>query len=300
MNVPVGIFAILWAARVLPAERRGPGQTFDLLGAALSSTTLFALLLALIDGESWGWASPPTLMALAAFVVLGALFLIVERRAAQPMIDLALFRIRAFSAGLASLVIAFSGLFTATFLLPFLLQQGSGFTPLEAGLLLTPIPITTALVAPFSGALSDRIGSRLPASAGLAIMALGLLSLAGLPPGFEVVDLAWRLVLVGLGQGLFMSPNSSAILGSVPRARIGTASGTLAQMRVTGQALGIALSGAFVAIRLPVHEAALAVEGSAAEGQALAMAIQDAFIVAALLCGVGIMTSAMRGGTVRR
>jgi EmrB/QacA subfamily drug resistance transporter len=296
VNVPVGIFAILWAARILPAEQRRAGQSFDLLGAALSSTAVFALLLALINGQSWGWSSPPTLGLLAAFVVLGALFLFVERRAAQPMIDLALFRIRAFSAGLASLVIAFSGLFTATFLLPFLLQQGSGFTPLEAGLLLTPIPITTALVAPFSGALSDRIGSRLPASAGIAIMALGLLSLTELPAAFAIPDLVWRLVLIGLGQGLFMSPNSSAILGSVPRRRIGTASGTLAQMRVTGQALGIALSGAIVAIRLPVHAAGLAGEGSAAAGEALAMAIQDAFIVAALLCGIGIVTSALRGG----
>jgi len=300
VNVPVGIFAILWAARILPAEQRRAGQSFDLRGAVLSSTAVFALLLALINGQSWGWSSPPTLGLLAAFVILGALFLRVETRAVQPMIDLLLFRIRAFSAGLASLVIVFSGLFTATFLLPFLLQQGSGFTPLEAGLLLTPIPITTALVAPFSGALSDRIGSRLPASAGVGIMALGLLSLTQLPAAFTVPDLVWRLVLVGLGQGLFMSPNSSAILGSVPRTRIGTASGTLAQMRVTGQALGIAISGAIVAIRLPVHAAALVGEGSAAAGQALAMAIQDAFIVAALLCGIGIVTSALRGGPAGR
>lgn len=297
VNVPVGILAILWAARVLPGERRGEGQAFDLRGAALSSVALFALLLALINGQAWGWSSPETLGLLAAFAVLGTLFLLTESRVAQPMIDLALFRIRAFSAGLASLVIAFSGLFTATFLLPFLLQQGAGFTPLEAGLLLTPIPITTALVAPFSGSLSDRIGPRLPASAGIAIMALGLLSLTQLPEAFAVPDLVWRLVLVGLGQGLFMSPNSSAILGSVPRQRIGTASGTLAQMRVTGQALGIAISGAVVAVRLPVHAAALGDQGSAA-GQALGMAIQDAFIVAALLCGLGILASVVRGGEV--
>ena len=300
VNIPIGIFAIAWAARVLPAERRGEGQSFDIAGAALSSIAVFALLLALIDGQSWGWTSPATLGLLLAFVVFGAAFLLVEARSAQPMIDLALFRIRAFSAGLSSVVIAFSGLFTATFLLPFLLEQGSGYTPLQAGLLLIPIPIATAVVAPFSGSLSDRIGPRLPASLGIAIMAVGLLSLTQLPASFAINDLVWRLALIGVGQGMFMSPNSSAVLGSVPRHRIGTASGTLAQARIDGQALGIAISGAIVAIRLPVHAAALAgtVPPAVAAQQAFALAIQDAFIVAAVLCAVGIVTSAVRGRVV--
>ena len=302
VNIPIGIFAIVWAARVLPAERRGEGQSFDVAGAALSAIAVFALLLALIDGQSWGWTSPATLGLFGAFVVIGAAFLVVESRADQPMIDLALFRIRAFSAGLASVIIAFAGLFTATFLLPFLLEQGSGFSPLEAGLLLTPIPIMTALVAPFSGSLSDRIGQRLPASIGIATMAVGLLSLTQLPTSFAIPDLVWRLALIGIGQGLFMSPNSSAVLGSVPHRRIGTASGTLAQARIDGQAFGIAISGAIVAMRLPVHLAALAGTASpeVAAQDAFALAIHDAFIVAAILCTFGIVTSLVRGPSAVR
>ncbi|MGZ6296136.1 MAG: DHA2 family efflux MFS transporter permease subunit [Candidatus Limnocylindrales bacterium] len=297
INVPVGIVAVLWAARILPFERQEGRQSFDVAGAALSSVALFALLLALIEGQTWGWTSPATIALVLTCVVLGLAFIVVERRVLQPMVDLTLFRIRAFSAGLASVGIAFSGLFTATFLLPFLLEQSAGFTPLEAGLLLTPIPVMTAIVAPFSGALSDRIGPRLPASVGIGTMALGLFSLTQLPADFAVTDLVWRLAVIGVGQGLFMSPNSSAILGAVPRGRIGTASGTLAQMRIDGQALGIALSGAIVAARLPVHFAQLAGHEPPAQAaqEALALAIHDAFIVAALLCGVGILTSALRG-----
>ena len=300
VNIPVGIFAILWAARILPAERRGEGQSFDIAGAAFSSIAVFALLLALIDGQSWGWTSPATIGLLVAFVAFGATFLVVESRSAQPMIDLGLFRVRAFSAGLASVVIVFAGGFTATFLLPFLLEEGSGFTPLEAGLLLIPIPVMTALVAPFSGSLSDRIGPRLPASVGVAVMSVGLLSLTQLPQSFAIPDLVWRLALIGVGQGMFMSPNSSAVLGSVPRPRIGTASGTLAQARIDGQALGIAISGAIVAMRLPVHAAALAgtVPPAVAAQEAFALAIHDAFIVAAIVCAVGIVTSAVRGRAV--
>jgi MFS family permease len=259
---------------------------------------LFALLLALSEGQAWGWTSPTTIGLLLAFVAIGIAFIAAERRSLQPMIDLALFRIRPFAAGLASVVVAFSGLFTATFLLPFLLEQGSGFSPIEAGLLLTPVPITMALVAPFSGAASDRFGPRALASGGLAIEALGLLALTQLPVNFSLPDLVWRLVLLGLGQGLFMSPNSSAVLGSVPRPRVGTASGTLAQMRVTGQALGIALSAAIVATRLPIHLAELGGPPTAAlQSVALAGAIHDAFVVAALVCGAGIVTSLVRGSS---
>jgi EmrB/QacA subfamily drug resistance transporter len=299
INVPIGILAILWAYRVLPAESRREGQSFDLRGAALSGVGLFALLLALSEGEDWGWTSPAIAGLFAAFLVLGGAFLVAERRSVQPMLDLAMFRIRAFSAGLASVVIAFVGLFTATFLLPFLLQQGRGFSPLQAGLLLTPVPVTMAVVAPFSGAASDRVGSRLPASAGMAVMILALLSLTQLPPDFSLPDLIWRLVLLGIGQGLFMSPNSSAVLGSVPRARVGTASGTLAQMRVNGQALGIALSAAVVAVRLPVHLASAAgppgPPSAAIQSAALAGAIQDAFAVAVAVTFVGLVTSLVRG-----
>ena len=296
VNLPVGIFAILWAMRTLPAERPTGGQRFDIPGAILSGGALFSLLVALVEGQDLGWTSPEVLGLFLAFLVLMAAFVWVEAHAAQPMIDLGLFRIRAFAAGNASVIIAFGGLFTAMFLMPFLLEDAAGFSPAEAGVLLTPIPILTAFVAPWSGSISDRIGSRLPASIGIAIMAAGLLSLATLAPGFGPLDLVWRLALIGIGQGLFMSPNSSAILGSVPRARIGTASGTLAEMRIDGQALGIALSGAIVATRVPVYLATMTgLSAAAAQERALALGIRDAFIVAGLLCCVGILTSAVRG-----
>jgi EmrB/QacA subfamily drug resistance transporter len=299
INAPIGVLAILWAARILPAEEPGKDQSFDVRGAALSGVALFALLLALSDGQEWGWTSPAIVGLLIAFVVLGAAFIFTERRAIQPMVDLALFRIRPFTAGLASVVVAFAGLFTATFLLPFLLEQGRGFSPIEAGLLLTPVPLTMAIVAPLSGMASDRFGPRVLASAGMAIMALGLMSLTQLSVDFTLPDLVWRLVLLGVGQGMFMSPNSSAVLGSVPRPRIGIASGTLAQMRVNGQALGIALSGAIVATRLPVHLAELGrgAPTAAAHSAALAGSIHDAFVVAALVCCVGIVTSLIRGSS---
>jgi EmrB/QacA subfamily drug resistance transporter len=297
VNVPVGIIAIIWALRVLPQEEHGERRRFDIPGAIFSAAALFALLLALIDGESFGWTSPLVVGLLVSSVVLGALFVRTERSSPAPMMDLNLFRSRAFSAGLASVVFAFAGLFTATFLLPFLLERGAGYSPLQAGLLLTPVPITTAIVAPFAGAFTDRYGARLPASLGIAIMVASLLVLTQLPANFTIPDLVWRLVFMGIGQGLFMTPNTTAVLGSAPRHRVGTASGVLAQMRIDGQAIGIAVSGLVVAVQLPVHAAELAgrVGTDAAQGMAFGMAIHDAFAVAAIFCSIGVVTTLVRG-----
>jgi EmrB/QacA subfamily drug resistance transporter len=109
INAPIGLVAIAWAARVLPEEMPGKGQSFDVRGALLSGIALLALLLALSEGQGWGWSSPEVIGLVVVFIVLGVMFVVEERHSIQPMIDLALFRIRPFSAGLISLVVAFCG-----------------------------------------------------------------------------------------------------------------------------------------------------------------------------------------------
>ena len=178
INLPIGLFGVLWSWRVLSDERRGAGQRFDLPGAVLIGTSMFCLLLALVEGEDWGWGSPQVVGLFAGFAILVAVFVVTELRTHQPMIDLRLFAIRPFSAGNVSLLASFVALFVATFLMPFFLQRGQGFSVLEAGLLLTPLSLTTLVVAPISGALSDRMGSRILPTSGLVVMAVGLVALA--------------------------------------------------------------------------------------------------------------------------
>jgi EmrB/QacA subfamily drug resistance transporter len=297
INVPVGLFGVLWSWRVLPARRRGEEQRFDLPGAVLAGAAMFCLLLALAEGEGWGWGSARTVGMLAAFAVLGAAFVATELRVRQPMYDLRLFAIRTFSAGNASLLVAFMALFVAVFLMPFFLQRGQGLSVLEAGLLLTPLSLTTLVVAPLSGSLSDRIGSRLLATSGLLVMGAALLSLTQLDSRTGDLQIIWRLALVGFGLGLFTSPNNSSVLGSVPRPRLGSASATVAQMRITGQVLGVAVGGAILASRIPDHarELAKSLPPHLVQRDALILSIHDAFHFAAAICVVGAMASLVRG-----
>jgi MFS family permease len=230
---------------------------------------------------------------------VGTVFVVIELRVLQPMFDLELFAIRAFSAGNVSLLIAFIALFVATFLMPFFLQRGQDFSVLQAGLLLTPLSLTTLVVSPLSGALSDRIGSRVLSTSGLAIMALGSLALARIDAETDGWGIVWRLAVLGLGLGLFSSPNNSSVLGSVPRLRLGTASSTVAQMRITGQVLGVAAGGAILASRISDHAQDLAgeVPQQLVQRGALILSIHDALYFAAGACVIGVFASLVRGSS---
>lgn len=204
----------------------------------------------------------------------------------------------AVSAGNFSLLATFIALLSATFLMPFFLQRGQGLSVLQAGLLMTPLSLTTLVVAPVSGALSDRIGTRLLPTAGLACVVFGLLSLTRTDLDTSGWDVAWRLATVGFGLGIFNSPNQSAVLVSVPASRLGTASGTVAQMRITEQVLGVAASGAILAARVPDHLRELSgnVPRDLLRKEALILSIHDAFYFSAAVCVLGMLASLTRGG----
>jgi len=293
VNVPLCLFGVVWSLRVLPAERRSAEDGFDPIGTLLLFGATAALLLAVLGGGRWDWTSPTGLALLLAFPVFGAAFVVAEGRVRQPVLDVGLLRVRAVLAGNASTLVAFAALFTATFLVPFYLADARGFSVLETGLYMTPLPLATLVVAPFGGVLSDRMGARALTTAGTVFIGAGLLLLAGIDAGTGALGLVWRLAVPGIGLGLFVGASQSLVLGAVPPERLGMASGMLAQARNTGQAFGVALAGAVVAARLPFHARELA--GTAPEEvvgrDAFVLAIHDAFYAGAAVCVLGVAAS---------
>lgn len=259
INLPIGVVGTAWAARVLPGPAVVRRAAFDIPGAVTLFGALLSLLLALSQGESWGWRSAPTL----ALVGLGAaglmLFVAVERRSAAPMVDLSLFRDRVFVLANASGLANFMAQYSVTFLMPFFLQVAMGMSADRAGTLMLGFPLAMMGVAPLAGYLSDRFGSRWLAVVGMVILAGGVLSASRLGSGASGAEVFWRLAVIGLGAGLFQTPNNSTIMGSVPRDRLGIAGGMLASMRNIGMVLGIAVSAAvFMAMAGGRPEAAAA------------------------------------------
>jgi EmrB/QacA subfamily drug resistance transporter len=287
INVPVGIVALSLSAyfvRRAPRSRRP--ERFDIWGGALFASGLTALLLALNQGHLWGWSSPLVLALLVTSVLLLGAFIRLEMRIRSPMLDLRLFRSRAFSAASASAVLNYVCAYSIVFVLPFYLIRGRGFGPAQAGLIMTAQPVIMAAVSPLSGALSDRIGSRLLSTTGMALIGGGLILLARLGPESQLHSVVSALAVVGLGAGLFGSPNNSALMGAAPRERQGIAAAIMATARNVGMVLGVGLAGA-------VFTSVLAHLGSAPG--ALFTATRASFAAAAIVAAVGVGVSMVRG-----
>jgi len=288
VNIPIGIIVSIMAAFILKESKLPTVKRFDFAGATMAFLALFSVLLALSMGDKWGWRSSSTIGLLLAAVVFAAAFLYFENKVEEPMLDLSLFRIRLFTTANISALINYASLFIATFLTPFYLRDVFGESIQTTGLALTVIPLFIGLVAPISGTLSDKIGSRMLSSLGLTINALALLGLSRTSVSTGILPVALFLGLFGFGAGLFQSPNSSAIMGAVPRHRLGIAAGMQATMRSVGMVLGVAMAGAIVGTYAPAGPA----------DPHMASAIHIAFVSGSVIAGIGVVASLVRGGAV--
>jgi len=245
INVPVGLLALGLSTRFIPNDvPRTSSAKFDVLGAVLFASGLIALLTALNQGHAWGWVSAGILALLASSAGLLTGFVLWERKAQSPMLDFGLFRERSFTAASVSAALSFISLNGLLFLLPFYLITGRGLSAASAGLVIAALPTAMALVAPISGWLSDRIGSAIPATTGMVLLAIGTLLLSRLGPHTPLHLAAAALALSGVGIGVFLSPNNSSLMGSAPRSQQGIAAAIRATARNLGNVLGIGIVGA--------------------------------------------------------
>jgi DHA2 family multidrug resistance protein-like MFS transporter len=242
VNVPIGIVTLLVAERSLP---RFPGSAhpFDRRSAVLSALT-FGLLVIGIDGLGHGEAPAGIAAELSAGIAGGILLIRRQKSIASPLLPVDLLRIRLFTLSVSTTFLASMAQLMAYVAIPFLFQHALGRSQVETGFLITPWPVMVGLVAPFAGRLARRFLPEQLAGFGLVIFAAGLILVALLPAGAGTFDIIWRMLLAGLGYGIFLPPNASTQIGSVPKQRSGGASTMGATGRVFGQAIGAALVAA--------------------------------------------------------
>ncbi|GAC1429095.1 MAG: MFS transporter [Ktedonobacteraceae bacterium] len=307
VNVPICAIVLL-ASLYLYREQGSPSklhQRFDPIGAMVLAIGLAALTLGLSFGQEWGWLSIGTLTSLGVSLVMLTVGVYVERHVEQPIVNLSLVTNRVFALANISFMLCMMALFAPGFLLPFYFEELRGFSIIQTGLLLTPLPLMLAVAAPLSGSLADRFGSRWISPLGLAIACFGLVLLSQITTQSSSWDIIWRLAVTGLGQGLFQSPNTRTLMGAAPQNAQGEASGLLATGRVIGQSMSVALTGTVFAAL-----------GGATAGTLLAsqqvhslhatthlVALQNtfvnsfhaAFLVCAAFAALGIFTALARG-----
>jgi MFS family permease len=246
-------------------------------------------------GTSWGWSSP-IILGLFAISASGlAAFLRIESRAASPVVALGLFKIRQFAVGVSSLALSFAGQSAVTFLMPFYLQQVRGLSTGQTGLVIATVPSMMLLLSPISGRVSDRYGFRHQTTLGIGIVCLGLLLMATIDAGTPIPLVMMRLAVIGIGTAIFMSPNSSSIMGSVPRDRLGTASASVATSRNIGNAAGLAMASSVLVAVATASAGFSASEVADLPDDAILDGIRVAFLIAAASSSLAVIASSFRG-----
>ncbi len=290
VNLPVGIVGTLMAMRFVPVSQPAGEKKFDYLGAATMFVSLLALLLALTWGQQLGFTEPRILLLFAVCFIFLVIFLVIERRTERPMVDLTIFRNNLFSVGLITGFLSFVSIAGVVILLPFYLEIALGYDTRQVGLLMAVVPIVMGVIAPVSGALSDRFGTRLISIIGLVILMVGYYAMSTLTTETSAAGYIVRLFPVGLGMGVFQSPNNSAIMGAVSRRRLGIASGMLSLTRTLGQTVGIAVLGAFWAARIIFHTGEILPGGATdAPVSAQVAGLQDASLTVTVLVGIALI-----------
>ncbi len=297
INLPIGLVGLIWAMRILPVGERKPARVFDVLGAALLALGLLCILLATTEGATWGWRSAETIGSYVVGTLFFAAFIVRQLKLPDPLLDLRLFRERSFSAGNSGTLFSFAALAIVTFLTPFFLVETQGRGSQVAGLALTAMPIGIAAAAPLAGILSDRFGARILGVAGMLLMTGGTIYLSTLDIAAGLTSVVIGLFVCGAGNGMFQAPNTSLVMGSVRRDKLGTASGMIASMRTLGFVFGIAIAGAVVAATRPGYDAQFSATASGELVQKLAFvaSIHDAIHVATFCTLAALILSLARG-----
>lgn len=297
INVPIGIIATFWGYKQLKEiSVRAARVKFDYAGSVLYSLALLTVLYALTIGDS---VSSRNLTILAGGAVLFLAVIFVELKQKHPVLDLSLFKIRLFAAG--SITSFFNSLAynCGPFLRTLYLQLVMGYSVLETGVMMIPLDIVVFVVSPISGRLSDRFGSRVLSSIGLALNAAALFWFATLTRGSTYSAILISLVLFGFGRALFASPNSSSIMGSVPADKRGVANGLRMTINQTGNVLSVPFSMLLMALTIPYDKLNEITTGSQAatsdEVDKFLHSVNFACLILGVIMLIAVIPSLLRG-----
>ncbi len=296
VNLPIGIIGTIVAIRFIPDSPPPGGQRFDFVGATLFLASLLSILLALTFSQERGFRDP-TIIAMLAFGV-GSLvaFVVVERLVDEPMVDLTMFSNVDFTVGLTTGFLTFMAVRGLTVTGPFLLTDTLGFELRQAGLILAASPIALGIIAPLSGRAADRYGPRSVTVIGLTVLFSAYLLVQLVDTTTTGVGFALILAPIGLGMGIFQSPNNSAIMGSVPPDQLGVAGGMLGLNRLLGQVVGFGILITYWSSRVSAGSP----DGASPEAQASAFRDTNLGGAAAVLLALMLAVWALRRDRTRQ
>ncbi|OMD50432.1 MULTISPECIES: MFS transporter [Paenibacillus] len=242
VNVPIGLIAIFFGWKVLPKDLTRVKSSIDVPGSLLFAVFIITLFAGLLLGQQLGYGNSLIVTSIIVAVVSFIAFIWTELRRKEPLLQLSLFKNPLFSLSILCGFLVFTANFCFNIIAPFYAQNMLNLSPFYAGFLLMLLPICMVVVAPMSGALSDKIGSEFLTFAGLVVMVIAQFGLAQLHVGSSVVLVGVWIAMLGIGSGLFQSPNNSLVMSKVPRTQLGSAGSVNSLVRNVGMVVGITIA----------------------------------------------------------
>ncbi|OMD61476.1 MFS transporter [Paenibacillus odorifer] len=242
VNVPIGLIAIFFGWKVLPKDLTRVKSSIDVPGSLLFAVFIITLFAGLLLGQQLGYGNSLIVTSIIVAVVSFVAFIWMELRRKEPLLQLSLFKNPLFSLSILCGFLVFTANFCFNIIAPFYAQNMLNLSPFYAGFLLMLLPICMVVVAPMSGALSDKIGSEFLTFAGLVVMVIAQFGLAQLHVGSSVVLVGVWIAMLGIGSGLFQSPNNSLVMSKVPRTQLGSAGSVNSLVRNVGMVVGITIA----------------------------------------------------------
>ena len=299
INVPIGLAALYAASKLLVKSHRTAHEKLDSAGAILIMLTIVPLFISISEGLNRGYTDPIILLGFVVAVVSFLVFIHLERKNENPLIQLQIFENKLFSLSIFCAFIMFLAIFCSNIILPFYLQDVMSYTPQHAGLILMTYPLILMVAAPISGHLSDKIGSEILTFIGLVLISLGLFSMSTLNEHSALPTMLIFIAAMSLGNGLFQSPNTALIMSAVARDKLGVAGSINALVRNMGMVCGISLATTLLYSMMSFKIGYRVTDYVAGNSDAFIYGMRAVYITAAAICFVGALLTLIRLVTKR-
>jgi EmrB/QacA subfamily drug resistance transporter len=294
INVPIGILTLFFGFKILPKVHKSVNEKLDGWGAVLFMFAIVPLFIALGQGSEIGFTKPIILLGFVVSIISFIVFIIVEKKSENPLLQLQIFENKLFSLSILCGFISFVAIFCSIIIQPFYLQDVMELSPAFTGLILMTYPLILSVVAPISGHLSDKIGSEILTFLGLMSTSLALLLMSTLNEDSSLINMVIFISVMSLGNGLFQSPNNSLVMSTVPRDKLGIAGSINALVRNLGMVCGIALSTTLLYNRMSYKIGYHVTNYVAGRNDAFIYGMKIVYITAASVCMIGAILTALR------
>lgn len=294
INVPIGILAFIFGSRILPKTGKVLDEKLDTKGAALFTLAIVALFGSLIRGQEIGFSEPMIIIGFVTAFVAMAVFIFVEKRMETPLLYLPMFKNKLFSISILCAFISFVSMSCTNIIQPFYFQNALKLSPAVTGLFMMVSPIILSVVAPASGYLSDKIGSELLTCLGLIFTSTGLILMSTMNEYTSLWSIVIYIAVMSLGNGMFQSPNTSLIMSTVSKDKLGIAGSINALIRNLGMVFGISFSTTLLYNRMSSMAGYHVVNYVNGRDAVFIYAMRFVYVTAAIICFTGAVITALR------